>query len=75
MNTEGMATYSNILAWRIPWMVESGWLQSKGSQRIVQNWTAQHAHMYTFLKLLNLHENLYNIGISFHYLKVGLNLG
>ena len=26
---EGMATYSNILAWRIPWTVESGGLQSK----------------------------------------------
>ena len=26
---EGMATHSNILAWRIPWTVESGGLQSK----------------------------------------------
>ena len=55
-------------------MEESGWLQSKGSQRIGQNWTAQHAHMYTFLNLFNLHENLYNIGISFNYPDVGLNL-
>ena len=28
---EGMATLSNILAWRIPWIEESGGLQSKGS--------------------------------------------
>ena len=29
-----MATHSNILAWRIPWMEEPGGLQSTGSQRI-----------------------------------------
>ena len=27
---EGMATHSNILAWRIPWTEEPGRLQSKG---------------------------------------------
>ena len=27
-----MATHSSILAWRIPWMEESGGLQSMGSQ-------------------------------------------
>ena len=31
---EGMATYSNILAWRIPWTEEPGGLQSTGSQRV-----------------------------------------
>ena len=31
---EGMATYSNILAWRIPWTQEPGGLQSMGSQRV-----------------------------------------
>ena len=25
---EGMATHSSILAWRIPWTEEPGWLQS-----------------------------------------------
>ena len=29
-----MATYSSILAWKIPWMVEPGRLQSMGSQRV-----------------------------------------
>ena len=28
----GMATHSNILAWRIPWTEEPGGLQSRGSQ-------------------------------------------
>ena len=31
---EGIATHSNILAWRIPWTEESGGLQSMGSQRV-----------------------------------------
>ena len=29
---EGMATHSSILAWEIPWIEESGELQSMGSQ-------------------------------------------
>ena len=31
---EGMATYSSILAWRIPWTEEPGGLQSIGTQRV-----------------------------------------
>ena len=31
---EGMAAYSSILAWRIPWTEEPGGLQSMRSQRI-----------------------------------------
>ena len=29
-----MATHSSILAWEIPWKVESGGLESMGSQRV-----------------------------------------
>ena len=29
-----MATHSSILAWKIPWVEESGSLQSMGSQRV-----------------------------------------
>ena len=32
-----MATYSSILAWRIPWMEKPGGLQSMGSQRVRHN--------------------------------------
>ena len=32
-----MATHSNILAWRIPWMVEPDGLQSMGTQRVTQD--------------------------------------
>ena len=31
---ECMATYSSILAWRIPWTEEAGGLQSMGLQRV-----------------------------------------
>ena len=31
---ESMATYSSILAWRIPWTEEPGGLQSIGTQRV-----------------------------------------
>ena len=31
---KGMATHSNILAWRIPWTEEAGRLQSLGLQRV-----------------------------------------
>ena len=31
---KGMATYSSMLAWRIPWTEEPGGLQSTGSQRV-----------------------------------------
>ena len=31
---KGLATHSNILAWRIPWSEEPGGLQCGGSQRV-----------------------------------------
>ena len=36
---EGMATHSNILAWRIPWTEEPGGLQSTRSQRAGHDWS------------------------------------
>ena len=33
-----MAPHSSILAWRIPWREEPGWLQSKGSKRVGHDW-------------------------------------
>ena len=34
---KGMATYSRIIAWRIPWTEESDGLQSMGLQRVRHN--------------------------------------
>ena len=28
------ATHASVLAWRIPWTQDPGWLQSMGSQRV-----------------------------------------
>ena len=36
---EGMATYSSILAWRIPWMEEPGRLQSIRPHRVKHSWS------------------------------------
>ena len=35
---KGMATHSNILAWRIPWTEEPGSLWSMGLQSVGHNW-------------------------------------
>ena len=41
-----MATHSRILAWRIPWIEETGRLQSMGSQRVGHNGTTN-THTYS----------------------------
>ena len=38
---KGLATYSSILAWRIPWTEEPGTLQSMGSQRVGPEWVTK----------------------------------
>ena len=39
-----MATYSSILAWRIPWTEELSWLQLIGLQRVRTERFLQHTH-------------------------------
>ena len=39
-----MATYSSILAWRIPWTEEPGGLQSMGSKELDTTWQLNHHH-------------------------------
>ena len=34
-----MATHSNILAWKIPWIEKTGGLQSMGLQKVGHDWT------------------------------------
>ena len=38
-----LATHSSILASKIPWREESGGLQSKGSQRVENDWASKHS--------------------------------
>ena len=54
---EGMATHSSILAWRISWTEEPGELQSKGSQRVGQDWSNL-ACMHILLRNANHRGNL-----------------
>ena len=42
-----MTTHSSILAWRIPWTEEPGWLQSMGLQRVGLDWVT---NTYFFLE-------------------------
>ena len=44
---EGMATYSNVLAWRIPWTEEPDRSQSMWSQRVGHNWATELNWMIT----------------------------
>jgi len=42
-----MATHSSSLTWKIPWMEESGRLQSVGSQRVGHNWVTSLFHFFS----------------------------
>ena len=61
-----MATHSRILAWRIPWTEEPGWLQSIASQRVGCDW-ATNTHTY-FRYCLILPHNI--ISFNPHYFPV-----
>ena len=44
---EEMATQSNILAWKIPWIEEPGGLQYLGLQRVILYWGTERMHTHT----------------------------
>ena len=49
-----MATLSSILAWKIPWMVKPGQLQSLGSQRVSHDWATSLSLCVFLPPLLNM---------------------
>ena len=49
-----MATHSSILAWRIPWTEETGWLQSLGSHRVGLGCDWAQMHFIFFNSYLSL---------------------
>ena len=65
---KGMATYSSILAWKIPWTEEPGGLQSMGSQKTwtqlstlayIQGWKSQsHCSLFFICKMVNKSTSL-----------------
>ena len=41
-----MVIHSSILAWKILWTKEPGWLQSLGLQRVAHDWLTKRAHFW-----------------------------
>ena len=52
---EEMTTHSCIRAWKIPWTVEPGWLQSMGSWRVRNDWATEHPHILDLGAILKWH--------------------
>ena len=57
---KGMATHFSILAWKIPWIVEPGQLQSMGSQRVRHN-SETNTFITTWVSLLGSNKD-YSMG-------------
>ena len=58
---EGMATHSSLLAWKTPWTVEPGGLQSLGFQRVGHTWATS-----TFSRVNSPAELLGRVVSSYH---------
>ena len=65
---KGLAAHSSILAWRIPWTEDPGWLQSMGSQRVECDSATKQTQMVsvynsvalnTFMIFYSHHQNLF----------------
>ena len=44
---KGMANHFSILAWKIPWTEEPGWLQPMGSQRVEHSLESEHTQSFS----------------------------
>ena len=67
-----VATHSSILAWKIPWTEEPGWLQSMGSQELdMIEWLNHHQEItIMFLNLQVVLRTLIKIRSYFHIMTV-----
>ena len=59
-----MATHSSILAWKIPWTVEPGRLQSMGLQRVRYD-SAMNTLFFYILPILNSFHNIFCLFVCF----------
>ena len=59
---KGMATHTNILAWRIPWTERPGGLQSKELPRVQHKW----AHHHTLSECITLIQGIFYKHRHFH---------
>ena len=58
-----MATHSSILAWRISWTEDPGWLWSIGSQRVWHDWSdLDHTHTM-WIVIYSLAETLMDLNM------------
>ena len=63
---KGIATHSNILAWRTPRTEEPGGWQSMGLQRVGHNW-ATNTHMFFSEVSLQIFGPFLKIGFSYYW--------
>ena len=60
---EGMATHSSILAWKIPWIQESGGLWTTGSQRVRHDWRDLAHSIYIYIYIYRYRYRYIDIDI------------
>ena len=60
-----IATYSTILAWRLPWIDEPGWLQSMVLQRVRHDWWTKHT-IVNSIHCCQLYTTLYTVSTEDH---------
>ena len=58
---EEMATHSHVLAWRIPWTGEPGWLWSLRSQRIGHQGVTKHTNTHTHTAEKSPSQNVFRM--------------
>ena len=69
---EEMATYSTILAWKMPWTEQHGGLQSIGWQRVQHKWVTEHTHTLTAVNIL---VHVYNCICEVFYKQKTVKMG
>ena len=62
-----ITTHSTILAWRIPWMEETGRLRSVGSQRVRHDRTTSQTYMCEYI---HIHGSMHGFPFKLPLMKI-----